>query len=331
MNRLIFIKIWITLALALTVFQMQAQRIKATARIDSTDVLIGDQMNIELELEKPKDIRVDFPDVGETLSEYVEVIRKSAIDTAELENDYQKLLQRLVITSFDSGAHRIPPFRFKLHYDGRIDSIESNDLIIKVYTMPIDTTRGPTDIKMPYAAPVTLKEVLPWLFAIILVAASVFFIVYYIQRKKQNLPLFSLPSKPKEPPHIVALRELDRIKNEKIWQKGKIKEFYSQITDVVRTYIEGRFGIQAMEQTSDEIFDSFAARSGLISAKAVENLRQMLPLADLVKFAKYQPLPDDHNLMIINAYFFINDTKPEEVVKAEKPNKDEEGQEVTLK
>ncbi|MCL1822151.1 MAG: hypothetical protein FWG22_04935 [Prolixibacteraceae bacterium] len=315
------------------VFEMQAQRIKAIARIDSTDVLIGDQMNIELELEKPKDIRVDFPEIGGTLSEYVEIIRKSGIDTAVLEDNKQKLLQKLVVTSFDSGAHRIPPFRFKMYYDGRIDSIESNDLIIKVYTMPIDTTRGPTDIKMPYAAPVTLKEILPWIFAIILVAASVFLIVYYINRKKQNKPLFSFPAKPKVPAHIVALRELDRIKDEKIWQKDKIKEFYSQITDVVRTYIEGRFGIPAMEQTSEEIFDSFAGNPALVSDKAIENLQQMLPLADLVKFAKYQPLPDDHNLMLINAYFFINDTKPIEVNKVEKQQKsnDEEGQEVTLK
>jgi hypothetical protein len=187
-----------------------------------------------------------------------------------------------------------------------------------IWTMPIDTTKGPTDIKMPYDAPVTLKEVMPYILGIILLGAILFFILYSIKRKKQNKPLFSLPEKPKEPAHIIALRELDRIKNEKLWQKEKIKQYYSEVTETIRIYIENRFEIPAMEYTSEETIASLKVRKGLLSDKNLSNLSQMLYLADMVKFAKYTPLPDDHNLTLVNAYFFVNDTKPETAQPAAK-------------
>lgn len=310
-----------------------AQQIKATATLDSLQILIGDQVNFTLELEKPENLSMDFPILAENISEYIEILRQSPIDTTILENNAIRLVQSFLITSFDSGEHRIPPFWFRLHLDDRIDSVASNELFLKVFTMEIDTTRGPTDIKMPYGAPLTLKEVTPWILGIFLLAGILFFMFYYISRRKRNLPVFVLPSKPKEPAHVVALRSLDRIKDDKLWQRDKIKEYYSQVTDVLRTYIEERFAIQALEYTTDETLSAFMARGSLVSAKSMSNLSQILSLADLVKFAKYLPLPDDHNLTLVNAYFFVNDTKIEEVKKPEKPEigDPEEGEEVTLK
>lgn len=310
-----------------------AQRIKATATLDSLQILIGDQVNLILELEKPENLTMDFPVLAENISEYIEILRQSPIDTTILENNTIRLVQSFLITSFDSGEHRIPPFWFRLHLDDRLDSIASNELFLKVFTMEIDTTRGPTDIKMPYGAPLTLKEVTPWILGILLLAGILFFIFYYISRRKRNLPVFVLPSKPKEPAHVVALRNLDRIKDDKLWQRDKIKEYYSQVTDVLRTYIEERFAIPALEYTTDETIRAFMARGSLVSEKSMSNLSQILTLADLVKFAKYLPLPDDHNLTLVNAYFFVNDTKIEEVKKPEKPEsgEPEEGEEVTLK
>lgn len=324
--------VWIFL-LGIVNLQAHAQRITAKATLDSTIILIGDQVNLTLELEKPENLKMDFPVVAGNLSEYIEVLKQSPIDTTHLENNSLKMVQRLLITSFDSGEHRISPFWFRLQLDDRIDSIASNELFLKVLTMEIDTTRGPTDIKMPYDAPLTLKEVTPWILGIILILAIIFFIFYYISRRKRNLPVFQLPQKPKEPAHVVALRSLDRIRDEKIWQKDKIKEYYSQVTDVLRQYIEERFGIQAMEFTTDETLAAFRRDKGMIGDKSLTNLGQVLSLADLVKFAKYLPLPDDHNLTLVNAYFFVNDTKPEEPRKLEKPadSEEDQGQEVTLK
>lgn len=310
-----------------------AQRIKATASIDSTNILLGDQVKLFLEIDHPKTVEVTFPNVPDTLIKYIEVLDRSEIDTFESnEETFQKQIQSFLITSFDSGSYRIPPFWFKIDLDGRLDSIPTNGVTLNVHTMAIDTTRGPTDIKYPYDAPVTLKEVIPYILGAILILAILFFIFYAIKRKKNNKPIFVIPRKPKEPAHIIALRELDRIKQEKLWQQGKTKQFYSEITETLRKYIEYRYGIPAMEQTSDETLDSFKYRRDLLKEKTFENLSRILKLADLVKFAKYRTTPDDDNMTLVNAYFFVNDTKPEEK-KPEAPEetRDEEGEDVEIK
>lgn len=300
-----------------------AQRIKATAKLDSTNILLGDQIKLFLEIDHPKNVQVEFPQVPDTINSLIEVLGRSKIDTFELEDEnFQKQIQSYIITSFDSGSYRIPPYWFKVNVDGTIDSVPSNGVSLNVFTMQIDTTKGPADIKMPYGAPLTLKEVTPYILGVILIGAIIFLILYSIKRKKKNKPLFTRPAKPKEPAHVVAIRELDRIKSEKIWQKGKTKQYYSEVTDALRFYIEDRFDIRAMEQTSDETLDAFSLRKNLISEKCYSNLSQILKLADLVKFAKYTPLSDDDNLSLVNAYFFVNQTRKEEVKKQEELKKE---------
>lgn len=312
-------------ALLLIAATGNAQQIKATARLDSTNILIGDQIKLFLEIDYPKNAIVEYPQLPDSLSAFIEVLGKSKIDTIDLDDSaLQKQIRSYTITSFDSGSYLIEPQWFKININGIIDSVPTNGVTLNVFSMVIDTTRGLTDIKMPYAAPITLKEVTPYILGIILIAAIIFLVLYSIKRKKKNKPFFTLPSKPKEPPHVIALRELDRIKNEKIWQKEKTKQYYSEVTDVLRNYIEERFEIRAMEQTTDEILDSFRVQKNLLGDKSFTNLSQILSVADLVKFAKYKTLPDDDNLTLVNSYFFINDTKKEEPKKAEVPEKIEE-------
>ncbi len=320
------IKILITFFIVLLGVELaQAQRLKATARLDSANILIGDQIKLFLEIDYPKDFEIEFPNVPDTLQNLIEVLERSGIDTIQLDNEnFEKQIQAYTITSFDSGSYRIAPKWFKIRKDGKVDSIPTNGVSLFVHTMAIDTTRSITDIKMPYDAPLTLKEVTPYILGVILIGAIIFLILYSIKRKKKNQPLFKLPTKPKEPAHIIALRELDRIKNEKIWQKEKTKQYYSEVTDALRNYIEDRFEIPAMEQTTDEILESFRYRKDLLKDKTFQNLSQILSLADLVKFAKYKPLPDDDNLTLVNSYFFVNETKKEEIKKPEKPEDLEE-------
>lgn len=311
-----------------------AQRVKATARLDSTNILIGDQVKLFLEIDHPKNVNIEFPVVPDTLANKIEVLNRTGIDTFAIDNndEFQKQIQSYLITCFDSGSYRIPPQWFKIDLNGIVDSIRSNGVTLNVYTMAIDTTKGPTDIKMPYDAPLTLKEVTPYILGVILIGAIIFLILYSIKRKKKGKPIFVRPEKPKEPPHVIALRELDRIKNEKIWQKDKVKQYYSEVTDTLRRYIEDRYEIPAMEQTTDEILSSFKFRRDLLKEKSYTNLSRILSLADLVKFAKYTPLPDDNNLTLVDAYFFVNDTKKEEIKAPEKPaNENGEGEEVVIK
>jgi len=221
---------------------LKAQQVKVKASIDSTHILIGDQLKLLLEIEKPKDFDIVFPNVPDSFSSNLEVVDRSKIDTSKLEDKKrEKLSQILFVTSFDSGRHQIPPFYFKLKNGKLLDSVATRALAFQVHGMKIDTAKGPTDIKRPYSAPITLKEVTPYILGIILIAAIIFFIFYYIKWKKKNVPLFVKPEKPAEPAHIIALRELDRIKEQKLWQQEKIKQYYSEVADTIRIYIENRF------------------------------------------------------------------------------------------
>ena len=298
----------------------QTQQIKAIAGIDSTNILLGDQVKLTLSIDHPERAKVEFASVPDTLLSKIEVLKRSGTDTIGPDDKkFLKQVQTYLITCFDSGQYTIPPFWFKIEIDGVRDSFATNPVKFHVYSMQVDTTHGPVDIKSPYGAPLTLKEVTPYILGVILAGALIFLALYSIKRKKKNLPLFQLPQKPKEPPHVIALRELDRIRDEKLWQRDKIKEYYSQVTETLRIYIEDRFMVPAMEQTSDETLLNFRYRRDLVSEKAFINLSAILKLADLVKFAKYIPLPDDNNMTIVNAYFFVNETRKEEK-KPEKPD-----------
>ena len=326
-------KIWIILLglMFLISGNVAAQQIKATARLDSANILIGDQVKLFLEIDYPQTVDISFPQVPDTIGQNIEVLDRSKIDTID-SGEQMKQIRSYLITSFDSGSYRIPPYWFKIDMNGRIDSVPTNGVTLNVYSIPIDTTRGPTDIKMPYAAPLTLKEVTPYILGVILIGAILFFILYSIKRRKKNLPLFTVPQKPKEPAHVIALRHLDRIKEEKLWQKEKVKEYYSEITETLREYIEDRFEIPAMEQTSEETLNSFKSRKHLIRDKSFEKLDQILKIADLVKFAKYKPLPEDNNRTLVDAYFFVDVTKAEEEVKqTAQPEDNNEGEEVAIR
>ena len=308
-----------------------AQGIRVKAVIDSTHVLIGDQFNLRLELEKPKDAQVAFPEVGDTLANGIEVMAQSPLDTFKLDESEQlKIIKNLTITSFDTGRNVVPAFKFKLVQNNMQQDLETLPAEFFVHGMEIDTTKGPTDIKHPYAAPVTLAEASPYILGAILILAIAFFIFYYIQRRRKNKPVFGKAAKPKEAPHVIALRELERIKDEKHWlEPAEVKLFYSDVSDTLRQYIQERYKINAMEYTTEETIQAFNKQKDLLADKSKVQLKDILSLSDLVKFAKYQPLPDDHNLTLMNAFFFVNDTKIEE--RKTEIKDEREGEEVDMK
>jgi len=325
-RRILFVVLCILLSGSIQL--LRAQQVKVKASIDSTHILIGDQLKLILEIEKPRDMDIQFPVVPDTFSSHIEVVKRLPIDTFKLDDkDRIKLSQSILISSFDSGSHVIPSFFFQLKHNQLIDSIATQAMMFQVLTMKIDTTKGPVDIKTPYGAPLTLKEVTPYILGIILIGAIIFFIFYYMRWKKKNVPLFTKPEKPKEAAHIIALRELDHIKAQKLWQQEKIKQYYSEVADTVRNYIQNRFDIPAMEQTSAETIGVFKQNMELVDGNSLNQIQHILSLADLVKFAKYSPLPDDNNLTLMNAYFFVNQTRKEEVKATEKPSIEPQGQE----
>ena len=286
-----------------------SQRVSVKSYIDSNNVKIGSQVILSLEIEKPKAADVRFPVLADTITKQIEILKKFPVDTLSNKDNILKIRQKYVLTSFDSGTFLIPSFAFLLKRDSLADTLKSEPFTLNVFSIPVDTVKKDIrDIKVPYSASITLMEILIYFLYILGIAAIVFVIIYIIRKRKKNEPLLRIPEKPKEPAYVIALRELDRLKDEKLWQQDKIKLYHSELTDIVRKYIENRFDIMAMEQTSFEILSSFNNK-GLITETSFEQLKQMLITADFVKFAKALPLPDENDRCMKNAYSFVNETK----------------------
>lgn len=308
------------LLFSLSGFFSYGQGIKLKAEIERDTIWLGDQIHLSIVAEKPVGTKLDFPQVPDSISGKIEVISKSAIDSTKIDAASIRLKQTFVITCFDSGPHFVPPFVFKVQSSMQNDSLKTNGLNLFVKTPDVDLKRGPADIKKPFAAPVIFKEIAPWVLGGILVLALIFLIIYAVSRYRKNKPLFVRPEKPKLPPHVIALQELEQLKEAQLWQHDKVKDYYTRLTDIIRNYIEDRFALPAMEQTTYEIITAFTQRKNLVDEVSMKDLKEILELADLVKFAKLTPLPDDNHSSLNHAYHFVEQTKIEEKpepVKAE--------------
>jgi hypothetical protein len=284
-----------------------AQSAKVTATIDTTRMLIGDQVNLWLEAEHPSGFSLEFPVTGDSLAGKVEVLSASPLDTVSNQNSLLKIRQRLVLTAFDTGFYVIPPFIFRT--SDLSDSLMTRALPLEVLGIPVDTTKGITDIKLPYEIPVTLIEVLPYIVVGLLLITMLFLYIRYLRKKRQAVETAQKPDIPPVPAHIWALGELDELVREKLWQQGKVKLYYSRLTDIIRRYIELRYSVPAMEQTTEEIVGAFT-KNGKISVSILSSLGELLQLADLVKFAKWTPVAEEHEASQQSAYDFILRTKP---------------------
>ncbi|HBB91557.1 MAG: hypothetical protein A2X22_06100 [Bacteroidetes bacterium GWF2_49_14] len=292
---------------------------KVTARIDTTRMLIGDQVNLWLELDQASKQIIHFPSPGDSIAGKIEVLSASRPDTIAHTKQSWKLRQRIVLTAFDTGFYVIPPFVFRFA-DGS-DSLKTAALGLEVLGIPVDTTKGITDIKAPYEIPVSFVEVVPYLVVGLLLVLIILLYIRYIRKKRKQLEDAPRPEIPPVPAHIWALGELDELVREKLWQQGKVKLYYSRLTDILRRYIELRFLFPAMEQTTDEIMSDFRKAGNLPENISLE-LFNLLQLADLVKFAKWNPVAEEHESSQKSSYDFVLRTKP--VVNLRKPS-DEAG------
>ncbi|MEO6883872.1 MAG: hypothetical protein ABI199_07590 [Bacteroidia bacterium] len=293
-----------------------AQNVSVSAKLDSNVIKIGEQTQLQLSvnyrLDKGK-VKITFPQVGDTLTGKVQVVRKSKIDTIIPDSsDPYGFIQRetLTITSFDSGYYAIPPFKFIINGDtSNIQQTEA--LLLQVETVPVDTTKAIKDIKAPMSVPFNIKEIIPYLIYGVVALAIIILLIWLIKRSLKKKPIVIEKPKPKIPPHLIAIEQLEKIKQEKIWQQGNLKLYYSSISDTIREYINNRFNVNAQEQTTDEIIYNLRNNVEIQSADKTK-LKQLLRLADLVKFAKEQPIENENEQSMTQAFEFVRATILEE-------------------
>ena len=302
-----FIAGW--LCMLFSCFSAFAQsQVHAIASIDTTVIRIGEQFHLNLSATVPAGAQLTFPLIADSIHK-LEVVNRSAIDTTNSQDGkFATYSQSLTITGFDSGFFVIEPFTFyyKSQASETRDSLSTEALLMQVQTIPVDTTREIKDIKPPIDVPFTFREALPYILAGVAAIVLVGLIVYLVKKRKRK-PQEVVRKIPARPPHEIAIEELKKIQEQKLWQQGFYKEYHSAVEDTIRIYIEQRFSITAMELPSDDTLSHF--RNNLITAEAFEKLRYILQTADMVKFAKGIPLGTENELSMQNAFDFIALTK----------------------
>ena len=334
----IFIVLFLFLGM---LFSVQAQRVSVQATVQPSEILIGERALINLQVIAPKETEILFPVYQDSIVGGLEVLTMGNPDTTITDN-VRTINMKYLVTSFDSTLYFIPSMPVS---DG-IDTIMSNSFGLKVtapelkdstlaYLEKLNTGQTDSidfeqlqlnDIKPIQKLPFSWKDFLGLLWIpliILLLLAIVGTIIYFIIRRNKKGYFFTPP--PVLPPHVRAMNSLEKIKAEKIWQQERYKEFYTQLTDVLRRYMSERYGINSLEMTTDEILSKIRTKSEEDSV--YENLKQVLIVADLVKFAKHKPFTNENDLSLMNAYFFVNQTKEEELLLPTDSSSDEDREE----
>ena len=294
---------------------LPAQTVHVAARVDSNSVLIGDWLPLHIEVEHSPNTTITFPSLPDSLEGF-EVVRsdpptKKSTDQSVFES------ATFILTAFDSGMHVVPPLtvRYTTAGDTTKHAMDTPPIPVVVHGIRVDTTQEIRDVKPPLSLPITFADVLPYLIGVVVLAGLVWLFFYIRAKSRKGEPL--IRQAPPRPAHEVALEALRALESERMWQRGKIKEYHSQLTEIVRLYIERRFEVAALESTSDEILSSGPIRA--LPEGDRECLRELLTRADLVKFAKFQPAPEEHEKSIRLAVSFVGSTwnRPSVALRAE--------------
>tara|TARA_B110000444_G_C18791689_1_gene572763 strand:- start:358 stop:1212 length:855 start_codon:yes stop_codon:yes gene_type:complete len=261
-----------------------------TASLDTNSILIGEQINFSIN-NTISETEV-WPTYEEFLVEGIEIIKQAKLDTNE-----NIISQNFIITSWDSGSYYIPPIAFSA-------TSKTQGLLLNVQTIILEEGAELKDIKQPMEARIGWSDIWPWLLGIVLLILIAYILKKYVFIKKEALKI----EKPKViiPADVIALKELITLEKAKIWQEGKIKEYHSSLSEIVRRYTEERFQFIALELTTDEIIDELKSK---LKQEQIQNLKILLQRADLAKFAKSKPIESENTESMLLARNFVNNTK----------------------
>ncbi|MFT5279005.1 MAG: hypothetical protein ACI9P8_000637 [Bacteroidia bacterium] len=299
MKRLFFISL-----LSLYSLSLMAQEYKIRSKVDSIEITIGDQMNMDIYVDVPNGSQVAFPHIKDTLTAQIELVEASIVDTTVTDSG-TTFHQRLVLTSFDTGYMAIPGIPVIIDQDTNkvlisdIQQIYVSDVVVNMEAEIMD-------IKEPKEVPFNWWAIMKWVLLVLAISALIGGIGYFLWRKKKEKEGVVFSKKPKIPAHEIALKRLEEIRAAKLWQNDQAKQFHVEVSEAVRQYIEDRYHLDALEQTTDEIMESL--KSVQLNNELKTEIRKSLQLADLVKFAKVKPLADENERSLETAFNFVRTT-----------------------
>lgn len=291
---------------------------------DTNQIRIGEQVNLSIVVKANQgDVtEITWPIVSDTLTEQIDVVKVLPVDTLS-EAGINLFTQKWIVTSFDTGQQVIPPFELVINGEEK----ETDPFLLQVETMEVDTTQAIKSIKGVQGVPISfldwIKYHWQWFAGLGVMAILIFGIYLILRNRKKELKVPAKKIVPSIPPYITALKRLNKLSESKLWKQGEVKKHHSEISEILREYLEFQFDFPALEQTTAEVMQ--AIRLTEIDDGQQKKLRRMLMLSDLVKYAKEKP-GDAENLEMINlALEFVNTTKPveEKVEKVKPETKDE--------
>ena len=287
------------------------QDVEVEGKVESKDVQVGKPFTLDLSLKVPYGWFVEWNDFAiDTLSEQLDIIKRGNVERTADADSNVIVKQQLTLMTFDTGQIQVPAVG--LTYARSFD--DPNRLMaytdpINLYstTITVDTTLAYRPIVEPISAPIQMKEVYPWLLGVLLLALLAFGIWYLLKRRKSRVDADgNIVRGPVIPPYDKAVDDLKRLREEKMWQSGKVKEYFSTLTDIAREYIEGQFGVNAIEMTTDDILEEIKPLH--FSKETYNKLKDTMEVADLVKFAKYSASTLESDTALSSMTEFVNES-----------------------
>lgn len=282
--------------------------------VEPDSIGIGDRFLYSIEVDKDLVQSVFFPSFGGDGSEPYSLIEDMPIDTLSRDGRRMTIRKRYLLGAFEEGIHNVLP---QVMYADKniVDTLYGADTLhVLVTTFQIDSTSHSIfDIKPQKTLPFRMGEItgyIKWVIvALLVIAALVYALRRVLAHYGRSLRDMFRPAPP-QPPHVVAFAALEKLRGERLWQQEKHKQYYSALTDILRSYLVGQFGIGAMEMTSDEIIE--AVRGIDVPRKNAMDLTEILREADLVKFAKATPAAEENEAAYRAVWDFVEQTKPAE-------------------
>ncbi len=309
--------LFLSIIISLT-FRSFAQ-VSASASTDSSAYLVGDYIHYKIRVTSPQNYQISKPIVKDSTAG-LELIN---INKPEVQKEYGKKITTFNYTfsKYDSANVTIPqiPVQYKIQNDTAVNTVLANPVFFTVTTLKINPKEGIKDVKAPIKIPLNWLTIIIWILVVLVVLGAAYYL-YLRYRKKKGLVV---PERRivKLPPHVTALNSLRTIEEQKLWQNGKIKEFHSAITEVIRKYFAERFKLPAMELTTSETIELL--KRNREAEPILDTTNNFLTNADLVKFAKFSPLTSVNEEMMKQAYGIVKKTIPAESVITENKEREE--------